>query len=160
MSYLKYKFYLKNVGDLTNEEKGQMMQLMIDTYPAFIKYYLKNKYYSSVKPQVVNLIKDGDKIVGVGKLLWRKVFVGKNSINFFAFGVLIDKNYQKLGLGSKFIAKDIIEAKKMGSDILYGTTSNPVAGKIVKRLGFKKLNTAVFYKEGTSGKRKKWCLVF
>lgn len=148
----KYKFYLKEVSKLTKAEKEQMMHLMIATYPAFKKYYLKNKYYSTVRPQMENLIKDGDKIVGVGKLLWRKVIIGKRAIKFFAFGVLVTKKYQKMGLGSKLIAKDIKKAKKMGADILYGSTSNPVAEKIVKKLGFQKLNTPVFYKRIESGR--------
>ena len=127
------KFYLKKVSELTGPEKEQMMRLMIITYPAFKKYYLKNKYYSTVKPQMENLIKDGNKIVGVGKLLWRKVMVEKTPIKFFAFGVLITKKHQRRGLGSRLIIKDIKEAKNRGADILYGSTSNPVAEKIVKK---------------------------
>ena len=151
----KYKFYLKKVSELTAQEKEQMMRLMIATYPAFKKYYLKNKYYSTVKPQMENLIKDRDEIVGVGKLLWRKMVVGKTPIKFFAFGVLIAKKYQKRGLGSTLIAKDIKEAKKRGADILYGSTINPAAEKIVKKLGFKKLTTPVFYRHTKTGKIKK-----
>lgn len=132
-----------------------MMRLMIAVYPAFKKYYLKNKYYSTVRPQMENLIKDDDKIIGVGKLLWRKIKIAERFINFFAFGVLIAKKYQKMGLGSKLIAKDIKEAKKMGADILYGSTSNPIAEKVVKKLGFQKLNTPVFYRHVESGKIKK-----
>lgn len=151
----KYKFYLKKVGDLTKQEKEQMMRLMIATYPAFKKFYLKNKYYSTVKPQMENLIKDGDKIVGVGKLLWRKVIIKGKPIKLFIFGVLIAKKYQKRGLGSKLIAKNIKEAKKSGADILYGSTSNRVAEKIVKRFGFQKLSVPVFYKHAESGQIKK-----
>lgn len=151
----KYKFYLKKVSNLTDKEKEQIMLLSIATYPAFKKYYLRNKYYSTVKPQMENLIKDNNKIIGVGKLLWRKVMIERKPIKFIAFGVLIAKKYQKHGLGSMLIAKDIKEAKRMRADILYGSTSNPIAEKIVKKLGFQKLNTPVFYKHVESGKIKK-----
>ncbi|MBI2591820.1 MAG: GNAT family N-acetyltransferase [Candidatus Brennerbacteria bacterium] len=150
----KFKFYLKKVENLTKQEKEQMMRLMVATYPPFKKYYLKNKYYSTVKPQMENLIKESNKIVGVGKLMWRKVMVETKSVKFFAFGVLIAKKYQKQGLGSKLIVKNIKEAKKRGADILYGSTLNPVAEKIVQRLGFQKLNIAIFYKDVESGKIK------
>lgn len=146
-SHTKYKFYLKKVGDLSKDEKEQMMQLMIATYPAFKRYYLKNKYYSTVRPQMTNLIKDGDSIAGVGKFLWRNVTVGERTIKFLAFGVLIAKEHQKIGLGGSLIAKNIKEAKKMGADILYGTTSNPAAENIMRGLGFKKLDTPVYYKD-------------
>lgn len=149
---LKYKFCLKKVGKLTEAEKEQMMRLMIATYPAFKKYYLKNKYYSTVRPQMENLICDSNKIIGVGKLLWRKVMVRNKIVKLFAFGVLIAKKYQNKGLGSKLIAKDVKEAKKMGADILYGSTSNPIAEKIIKKLGFQKLNIPVFYKNVESGR--------
>ena len=151
----KFKFYLKKSGDLTEQEKEQMMCLMIATYPAFKRYYLKNKHYSTVKPQMENLIKENGKIVGVGKLLWRKIMVGKTPIKFFAFGVLIAKKYQGCGLGSRLIAKDIKEAKKRDADILYGSTTNPIAEKIVKKLGFQKLSTPVFYKHIESGRIEK-----
>ena len=149
------KFYFKKVSALTKDEKQQMMHLMIATYPAFKKYYLKNQFYSTVKPQMEHLIKNGRILIGVGKLLWRKVNVGKTSIKFFAFGVLIIKKYQGLGLGTKIIKKDIKEAKKRGADILYGSTENPIAEKIVKKLGFKKLDVAVFYKDTETGITKR-----
>jgi len=132
-----------------------MMRLMIATYPLFKKYYLRNKHYSTVKPQMENLIKDGNKLVGVGKFLWRKVKIGAMPVKFFAFGVLITKKYQKQGLETKLIEKNIKEAKKRRADILYGSTSNPLAERMVKKLGFKKLNTPVFYKHIESGKIKK-----
>jgi len=151
----KYKFYFKKVDDLTQRDKEQMMQLMIATYPTFKEYYLKNKYYSAVKPQMENLIKDGDKLVGVGKFLWRKVMVGTKSIFFFAFGILIKKQYQGRGLGIKLIESDIKEARTRGADILYGSTSNLNAKRIVKKLGFKKLSIPVFYKDVKTKKIKR-----
>jgi len=149
------KFYFRKVASLTEEEKQQMMHLMIATYPAFKRYYLRNKYYSTVKPQMEHLIKEGNTLVGVGKLLWRKVKIGKISIKLFAFGVLIIKKHQDRGLGTEIIKKDIIEAKKRDADILYGSTVNPIAEKIVKKLGFQKLNIPVFYKDSETKKVKK-----
>ena len=149
------KFYFKKVSALTKEEKQQMMHLMIATYPAFKKYYLKNKYYSTVKPQMEHLIKDNNILIGVGKLLWRKIKIGETSIKLFAFGVLITKKYQGKGLGTEIIKKDIIESKKRAADILYGSTTNLVAEKIIKKLGFQKLNTSVFYKDSETEKIKK-----
>ena len=107
------KFYFKKVSALTKEEKQQMMHLMIATYPAFKKYYLKNKYYSTVKPQMEHLIKDNNILIGVGKLLWRKIKIGETSIKLFAFGVLITKKYQGKGLGTEIIKKDIIEKNNL-----------------------------------------------
>lgn len=151
----RYKFYLKRVGSLTRKEKGQMMRLMIATYPAFRKYYLKNKYYSTVKPQMENLIKDGNEIIGLGKILWRRIIIGQKSINLFALGVLIDKKHQKQGLGSSLIARNIKKAKSLGADILYGSTSNRIAEKILKKFDFQKLNVPVFYKDVESEKIQK-----
>lgn len=160
-----YKFYLKKVESLTAQEKKQMMRLMIANYPAFKKYYLKNKYYSAIKPQMENLIKDNDKLAGVGKFLWRKVKVGTTPVKLFAFGVLIAKTHQGQGLGTKLIAKNIKEAGKRGAGVLYGSTSNPIAEKILKKLNFEKLDVPVFYKHACSGKIEKendsvWILEF
>ncbi len=132
-----------------------MMRLMIATYPAFKKYYLRNKYYSTVKPQMENLIKESGRIVGVGKFLWRRLMIGQKPIKFFAFGALIAKKYQKQGLGSRLIVKNIKEAKKRGADILFGSTLNPIAEKIVQKLGFQKLSIPIHYKDVESGKIKK-----
>ncbi|MBI2446651.1 MAG: hypothetical protein HYV51_02395 [Parcubacteria group bacterium] len=150
-----YKFYFKNTDDLTKNEKNEMMHLMIATYPAFKKYYLKNKYYSTVKPQFEHLIMVNKNLVGVGKLLWRKVRVDNRFIKFFAFGVLILKRHQSNGLGTILIKKDIVEAKKRRADILFGSTNNRMAESIVKKLGFKKINVPVFYTNTETGKIEK-----
>lgn len=149
------KFYLKNVGELTKKEKEQLTPLMIDTYPKFKKYYLKNKYYSVVRPQMIHLIKDGNVIVGTGKFLWRTIKIGTISIKFFAFGRLITKAYQGKGLGGKLTEKNLKEARRRGADMLYCCTSNPIAEKTSRRLGFKQLHIPVLYKHAQSEKIKK-----
>lgn len=149
---MRYKFYLKKVGDLTSQEKEQLMRLMIETYPPFKKYYLKNKYYSTVRPQMENVIKDGESVIGAGKLLHRKIKAGATHISFFAFGLLIAKEHREKGLGTKLIAKNIMEAKKRGADVLYGSTANPSAERIVKKLGFKKLHVPIYYKDAETKK--------
>ena len=151
----KYKFYFKKTTNLTKEEKNKMMHLMIATYPAFKKYYLKNKYYSTVKPQFEHLIMINKNLVGVGKLLWRKVKIGNQFIKFFAFGVLISKKHQGKSLGTTLIKKDIVEAKKRRADILFGSTTNQIAEGIVKKLGFKNLICPVFYTNVEIGKIEK-----
>ncbi|MBI4086240.1 MAG: GNAT family N-acetyltransferase [Candidatus Liptonbacteria bacterium] len=142
-----FTFELKDANKLNDEEKNQLMMLSISEYPAFKKLYAKNKYYSTVKPQKQFIIKQGKKIIGTGKFLWRTIKVNKKSFRMAAFGVLISKKYQKLGLGTELIKRDIQEAKKKKIDLLYGSTSNPVAVKILEGLGFRQLKTAVLYKD-------------
>lgn len=142
---MKYIFSLKKAGELTSQEKEELMQFMIKIYPAFKKYYVKNKYYSTVRPQMVHIIKNNETIIGTGKLLHRKIRAGAKSISLFAFGVLIAKKHRGEGLGTQLIVKNIVEAKKRKADILYGSTKNPRAEKIVKKLGFKKVGVPVYY---------------
>lgn len=151
----KYKFYFKKVTELTKNEKNQMMNLMVVTYPKYRELYIKNKYYSTVKPQMEHLIKQKGELVGLGKFLWRKVKIGVKFIKFFAFGIRILKKHQGKGLGTKLIKKDILEAKKRGADILYCSTANIKAEHVIAKLGFKKLNTPVFYKNTKTGKIQK-----
>ena len=129
------------------------MHLSIAEYPAFKRYYLKHKYYSVVRPQMeFSIKKEGRDIIGTGKFLWRTIEVNKKPVRLFAFGVLIAKQYQKQGLGSELVRRSIVEAKKRGADLLYGSTSNPIMAKVLRRLGFKRLHTAVLYKNGETKK--------
>ena len=102
-----------------------------------------------------HLIKQKGELVGVGKFMWRKVKIGNKFIRFFAFGILISKKHQGRRLGTKLIKKYILEAKKRGADILYGSTTNLKAEHIVAKLGFKRLNTPFFYKNTKTGKIQK-----
>lgn len=150
-----YKFVLKKIGELSSDEKEKIMRLSIKMYPAFKKYYLKNKYYSTVRPQLVNIIKSKENIVGTGKLLWRKIEINKKSAKLIAFGVLISKACQKKGLGTKVVLNNIKAAIKMKADILYGTTASPIAKKMMKKIGFKKIRTPIYYKDRETGKINK-----
>jgi len=151
----EYKFISKRAGKLTSEEKKEIYNLNIKEYPKFKKYYQKNIYYSSIKPQKVLIIKLRDKIIGTGKLLWRKIRLYNQNIKMAAFGVLIDRNYHRKGLGTKLIKIQIKEAKRVKADFIYCSTSNPIAKKILLKLGFMKINSPIFYKEIFSKKIKK-----
>ncbi|MEK9183821.1 MAG: GNAT family N-acetyltransferase [Patescibacteria group bacterium] len=150
-----FSFFMKEGKRLTLNEKKQLMNLSIDTYPPFEKYYRRNKYYSTVKPQMKFLVKKGKEIIGTGKFLWRTVMVNKAPIILFAFGVLVAKKYQRKGLGTRIMGTFAEEAKNRGADILYGTTTNPIMEKIMRKLKFKRLSVPVFYKDSESKKIKK-----
>lgn len=149
---MKYKLYFKKSGDLTKEEKDHLMEFMIGMYPQFKKYYIKNKYYSTVRPQMVHIIKDGNNIIGTGKLLHRKIKIQNGSLTLFAFGVLIGKKYQKQGLGKLIVKRSVQKAKALGGDFLYGTTTNPVAKKMLLDLGFQKITAPIYYKDAGTKK--------
>jgi len=145
-------FHLKRGEDLSKDEENQLMYLSISEYPEFEKYYRKNKYYSTIKPQMEYLVKRGDKIIGSAKFLWKKIKIQSKKINFFALGVLISKEYQGVGIGYRLTVKLIEEARKRNADIFYCTTINPIAEKILNKLGFINFKTKVFYKDVQSKK--------
>lgn len=149
---MKYVIDLKKTKGLTKKEKEQLMEFMIEMYPRFKKYYAKNKYYSTVRPQMVHIVKDGDTIVGTGKLLHRKIKIQKRSLTLFAFGVLIGKKHQKQGLGKLIVKRSVREAKALGGDLVYGSTANPIAKKMLFDLGFQKMTAPIYYKDAETKK--------
>ncbi len=149
-----FKFLVKPVEDLTEDEKDQLMKISIAEYPLFEKYYKKNKYYSVIKPQMVGLVLLGDKIVGKGKFLWQNVLIGNNNTKMFGFGVLIDSAYQGQGLGTELIKTYVEKARVLGADFVLATTINTVVDEILPKLGFKKLTSVVEYTNAITGIRQ------
>lgn len=152
MFFKEFSFEFKNSDDLTDAEIEKIQSLSIKLYPAFKKYYKKNCYYSTIKPQIILLIKKDNIIIGKGKFQWTGVKVGKKIIKLYSFGLLIDKKYHKKGIGTHAIKLDIQKAKKMGADVLFGSSSNSVVDKICKKLGFRILTCKVVY---TTPERKR-----
>jgi len=132
-----------------------MHDLFVRMYPPFKTFYDKHGYYSTIKPQMEFLIKSGDKLIGGGKFLWRDVKIEDRKIKLFGFGMVVDKPYQKQGIGTKLILLNKKEAKKRKADLLYGGTHNPIVEKMLKRSGFKRLKTVVKYKDTKTKKIKK-----
>ena len=125
-------------------------------YPAFAKYYKKNRYYSTIKPQMTCLIREpvSKVLIGSGKFLWSTLKTEIGTLKLFAFGVLIDTKFQRVGLGTHLIEMFIKLAGKKNADLLYGSTENPAVHKMLARLGFKKIICPVVYVNGVTGKRE------
>ncbi len=154
--FKEFSFLLKKDEQLTLKDKAQMHDLLIKTYPLFSKYYKKNKYYSTIKPQMNYLIreKSSDKIIGTGKFLWRNIKFNDEKIRLFAFGLIIDKKFQNKGLGTQLIREGLKQAKKMKADLYYSSTSSPGVKKLLEKLGFKKLSSKVVFKHALTGKKQ------
>ncbi|MBS3092982.1 GNAT family N-acetyltransferase [Candidatus Pacearchaeota archaeon] len=101
------------------------------------------------------MIKKDGKLIGQGKFLWRNLALKNKKIKLAAFGLIIDREYQGKGLGKNLVQLQIKEAVRIKADILYGTTKNPIAEKILKNLGFVKIDIPVFYIEVLTKKKKK-----
>lgn len=151
-----FEFYLKEDKELTAEEKEELHAFLIKMYPAFAKYYKKNRYYSTIKPQMTCLIRESvsKALVGSGKFLWSALKTEIGAIKLFAFGVLIDAEFQRAGLGTHLIKMFIKLAGEKNADLLYGSTENPAVHKMLARLGFKKITCPVLYVNGVTGKRE------
>lgn len=132
-----------------------MHDLLVKMYPPFKFLFDKHRYYSTVKPQMEFLIKGKNKLIGTGKFLWRNVKIKDEKIKLFAFGMVIDKPYQRQGMGTKLIQLNKEEAKRRGADLLYGSTSNPKVERMLKKAGFKKLKVFVIYKDAITKEIKK-----
>ncbi len=143
--YKGFAFKFKSSDDLTYKEIEEKYLLCTTLYPAFRKYYERNRYYSSIKPQEQLIIRKGKKLVGGGKFQWAKVKINKTKINFFSFGLLIYPQYQSKGIGTYAIKLNIKRAKKKAADVLFGSSSNPAIDKICKKLGFQILKCKVSY---------------
>ena len=143
----KFSFFLKTDKQLSRVEKNQMHNLLVRMYPSFRDLFDKHGYYSTVKPQMNFLIKNDGALVGTGKFLWRVVMIKNASTKLFAFGMVIAKEHQNKGLGTTLIKLCIKEARKRNGDILYGSTGNSRVKRMLNKLGFRKLNTPVFYKD-------------
>lgn len=151
-----FKYYLKEDRELTAKEKEELHTFLIKMYPAFARYYKKNRYYSTIKPQMTCLIREPTSkvLVGSGKFLWSTLKTEIGTLKLFAFGVLIDTEFQKEGLGTHLIKMFIKLAGKKNADLLYGSTENPTVHKMLSRLGFKKITCPVVYVNGVTGKRE------
>lgn len=153
--FKSFSFFLKIDKELSKREKRQMHDLLVKMYPSFKYFFDKNGYYSTVKPQMNFLIKETDKLVGTGKFLWRNVKVNDKKAKLFAFGMVVDKPYQKQGIGTKLILLTKDESKKRNADLLYGSTTNRKVERMLKGAGFKKLKVPVMYKDAVAKVNKK-----
>lgn len=144
----KYNYLFKSSNKVNALEGEKIYELASRMYPDFIKYFEKNRFYSSVKPQLVILVYEGKKLIAEGKLLWRIVKLRSDkTIKFFVYGLTVDSKYQKQGIGTRILDMSISKAKELGADLLYGCTTNPHAMKMMKRKGFKRLTTQLIYTE-------------
>lgn len=151
-----FEYYLKEDQELTAEEKEEMHAFLVKMYPAFAKYYKKNRYYSTIKPQITCLIREpvSKALVGSGKFLWSTLKTEIGALKLCAFGVLIDTEFQRAGLGKHLIEVFIKLAGEKNADLLYGSTENPVVHKMLAKLGFKEITCPVTYINGVTGKRE------
>lgn len=150
-----FSFFLKIDKELSRKEKNEMHDLLIKLFPLFKHLYDKNKYYSTVKPQITFLIRKTDKLIGAGKLLWRNVKIKDEKIKLFALGMLINNFYQGQGIGTEMINLNKQEAEKRKADLLYGSTDNQAMKKMLEGAGFKKLKTSIMYKDALTREIKK-----
>lgn len=147
LHFKDFSFFLKTAKELSNKEKDEMHEHLVKLYPAFRIFYEKNKYYSTIKPQLNLVVRKNDILVGVGKFLWRNAKIKDEKIKLFVFGMLIDNPYQGQGIGTEMIRLDMQEARKRKASLLYGSTANPIMEKIMIKEGFKKIKVPVTYKD-------------
>jgi ribosomal protein S18 acetylase RimI-like enzyme len=151
-----FEYYLKEDRELTAEEKEELHTFLIKMYPAFASYYKKNRYYSTIKPQMTCLIREpvSKVLVGSGKFLWSILKTEIGTLKLFAFGVLIDTEFQREGLGTHLINLFIRLAGEQNADLLYGSSENPAVDTMLKRLGFREITCPVTYVNAVTGKRE------
>ncbi|MCG2691768.1 GNAT family N-acetyltransferase, partial [Microgenomates group bacterium] len=69
--------------------------------------------------------------------------------------MVVAKEYQNRGLGTKLVQLSIENASKRKADILYGSTSNPKVKKMLTKLGFQRLTAPIYYKDITTKEIKR-----
>lgn len=150
-----FYYELKRSHDLTEYEIEKTHDLIVTMFPAFREYYERNRYYSSVKPQMIMSVWDGqakENLVASGKLLWRDLDldppVGK--VKLFVFGYLVYDAYQKMGVGTRMLEIYLEEAKKKRADLLFGSTANPVAISMLEKHGFRTFATTLTWEDAMS----------
>jgi len=147
-----YRYIFKRSDEIDFKQKEEIYTLAIKVYPDFKKYFEKNRYYSTVKPQLILLVFDENKLIGYGKFLWRNLKLRENTIKFSACGLLVDSMYQKQGIGINMLDVSIAKAKELNADILYASSTNPNAIKMLEKRGFKKITTKVIHTEVLTNK--------
>jgi len=155
MNLKQFSISLKEDKKLSKKEKTQMHDLLVKMYPAFKGLFDKHGYYSTIRPQMNFLIKRDKMLVATGKFLWRNVKLEIETIKLFAFGMVVAKEYQNRGLGTKLVQLSIENASKRKADILYGSTSNLKVKKILTKLGFQRLTAPIYYKDITTKEIKR-----
>lgn len=148
--YNEFSILLKADKELSKQEKFQMHHLLVKMYPRFKNLFDRNEYYSTVKPQMNFLVKKADELIGTGKFLWRNIKIKNESIKLFALGMVVAKQYQNRGIGTKLVSLSIQNAKKRKADLLYASTSNPKVKKILSKLKFRIIKAPIFYKDAIS----------
>jgi RimJ/RimL family protein N-acetyltransferase len=155
LHFRDFSFFLKTPRGLSMKEKNEMHKILVRLYPSFKAFYDKNKYYSTLKPQRIFLIRKDSRLIGTGKLLWHSVRIKGQKIKLFAFGILIDNPYQGQGIGREMIKLDKQEAGRRKADLLYGSTNNPIMERMFERAGFKKIKAYIMYKDASTGEIKR-----
>lgn len=144
--YENLKFEIKSSDELTSDEIEQSFELSVKEYPAFREYYEENRYYSSIKPQLVSLVFDGPKLVADGKLLWRDLHIeGHGIVKFFGCGFLVLSERHGQGIGGKMLNLVITRARELRADLLFASTENPVMAHLLQRERFQKIAVPVDY---------------
>lgn len=146
-NFKDFSFFIKTAKELSTKEKNEMHGHLVKLYPPFRAFYEKNRYYSTVKPQITFLVRKGKILAGTGKLLWRTVKMRDEKLKFFILGMLIDNPYQGQGIGTEMVKLDKQESKKRKADLLYGATGNPIMERVLIKEGFKKIKVPVTYKD-------------
>lgn len=139
---MDFKYTLKQNEELTETEIQGMYQLNIKMYPSFKEQYEENRYYSYIKPEKVMMVFDGEKLVADVNYSHRTVFLAKQNkfIKLAYWGILVDENHQRKGIGSTVAKKLQEETKNSGYDVLFATTQGE-AGRLMLSSGFNKSNT-------------------
>jgi len=142
-----FDIILKEAGEITDEEKEELMQLSIEMFPEYADLYRKNKYYSAFEPQKSWLVRHEGKIVGTGKFLWKDLSFDDVTLRMCGFGGLVLDMYQQKGIGTSILEAAIQETQRASGDFLYASTENGVADEMLLAQGFELLNVPVVYNQ-------------
>ena len=139
---MEFTYILKKNNELTDEEIEGMYQLNVKMYPSFKDQYEKNRYYSYTKPEKVMMVFDGEKLVADVNYSHRTIFLPKQNkfVKLAYWGILVDEDYQRNGIGSTVAKKMQEETKNNGYNVLFATTQGE-AERLMLSSGFIKSET-------------------
>ena len=142
---MKLDIELKDADAISESEKEELMELSIKMFPEYADLYRVNKYFSAIEPQKSWIVRHEGKIVATGKFLTKKAVVDGEELQMSGFGLLVDTEYQKLGIASRLLDLNIKVASEIGSDFIYATTENVVVDAMLRGREFALLDTKVKY---------------
>lgn len=147
------KFVWKTKDEVTQADKDAIHFLAMTFYPEGRTAYDRNYWYSSIEPDTVLLLFDGDTMISFSKYVVNRISIGGKEVTLAGFSLLTHGDYQGQGIAGAMVEKLQSSMGEKGTDILYATTIFPQVEHILEKRGFVRITNLVTFIHARTGEK-------